>query len=73
MTKCVNEILKKEGSVDILVNNAGYGSYGTIEEVPIEEGRRQMDVNLFGMARMIQLVLPGMRRNHYGKIVNIFT
>lgn len=71
MTKCVEDILKKEGSVDILVNNAGYGSYGTIEEVPIEEGRRQMEVNLFGMARMIQLVLPKMRQNHYGKIINI--
>lgn len=71
MTKCVEDILKKEGSVDILVNNAGYGSYGTIEEVPMEEGRRQMEVNLFGMARMIQLVLPKMRQNHYGKIINI--
>lgn len=42
------EMKKKEGSVDVLINNAGYGSYGTIEEVPIEEGRRQMEVNLLG-------------------------
>lgn len=71
MTSCISDIIRKEGSVDILVNNAGYGSYGTIEEVPIEEGRRQMDVNLFGLARMTQLVLPGMRENHYGKIINV--
>lgn len=67
----VAAILEKEKSVDILVNNAGYGSYGAIEDVPLEEGKRQFEVNLFGMARMIQLVLPGMRKNHYGKIINI--
>ncbi len=71
MTTGVTAILEKEKSVDILVNNAGYGSYGAIEDVPIEEGKRQFEVNLFGMARMIQLVLPGMRKNHYGKIINI--
>ena len=67
MTAGVAAILKKEKSVDILVNNSGYGSYGAIEDIPIEEGKRQFEVNLFGMARMIQLVLPGMRKNHYGK------
>lgn len=71
MATGVAAILKKEKSVDILVNNAGYGSYGAIEDVPIEEGKRQFEVNLFGMARMIQLVLPGMRKNRYGKIINI--
>ena len=71
MAAGVAAILEKEKSVDILVNNAGYGSYGAIEDVPIEEGKRQFEVNLFGMARMIQLVLPGMRNNHYGKIINI--
>ncbi len=71
MVGCVNEILKKEGSIDVLVNNAGYGSYGAIEDVPMEEARRQIEVNLFGLARMTQLVLPGMRKNKYGKIVNI--
>lgn len=49
----------------------GYGSYGAIEDVPLAEGRRQFDVNLFGMARLIQLVTPSMRAQHYGKIVNI--
>ena len=71
MVNCVETILKETGRIDVLVNNAGYGSYGAIEDVPMEEARRQFDVNLFGMARMIQLVTPGMRENHCGKIVNI--
>ena len=64
-------ILKAAGSIDILVNNAGYGSYGAMEDVPLEEARRQFDVNIFGLARLTQLVLPGMRENRWGKIVNI--
>lgn len=71
MVQCVQTILSEAGRIDVLVNNAGYGSYGAIEDVPMEEARRQFDVNLFGMARMIQLVTPSMRDNHYGKIVNI--
>lgn len=71
MVKCVETILKEEGRIDVLVNNAGYGSYGAIEDVPMDEARRQFEVNLFGMARLIQLVTPGMRKKHYGKIVNI--
>lgn len=71
MVKCVETILKEVGHIDVLVNNAGYGSYGAIEDVPMDEARRQFDVNLFGMARLIQLVTPGMRKNQYGKIVNI--
>ena len=67
----INSILAKEGSVDILVNNAGYGSYGAIEDVPVDEARRQFEVNIFGLARLTQLVLPQMRQNKYGKIVNI--
>ncbi len=68
---CVNSILSAEKHIDVLVNNAGYGSYGAIEDVPMEEARRQFDVNLFGMARLIQLAVPAMRENHAGKIVNI--
>jgi NAD(P)-dependent dehydrogenase (short-subunit alcohol dehydrogenase family) len=71
MVTGVQSILEQEGSIDILVNNAGYGSYGAIEDVPIDEARRQFEVNIFGLARLIQLVLPEMRKNHYGKIVNI--
>ena len=71
MVSCVNTIFKIEGNIDILINNAGYGSYGAIEDVPIEEARRQIEVNVFGLARMTQLVLPKMREKKYGKIVNI--
>ncbi|MFV0605875.1 MAG: oxidoreductase [Niabella sp.] len=68
---CVNTILKKEGRIDVLINNAGYGSYGTVEDTSIEEAKRQFDVNLFGLARITQLVIPGMRKNKSGRIVNI--
>lgn len=68
---CVNTILEKEKRIDILINNAGYGSYGAVEEVPIAEAKRQFEVNIFGLARITQLVLPSMRANKYGRIVNI--
>jgi NAD(P)-dependent dehydrogenase (short-subunit alcohol dehydrogenase family) len=71
IVECVNTVLSKEERIDVLVNNAGYGSYGVVEDVPLDEGRRQFEVNLFGMARLIQLVTPVMRKNHYGRIVNI--
>lgn len=71
MVECIETIQREAGNIEVLVNNAGYGSYGAIEDVPMEEARRQFDVNLFGMARLIQLVTPGMRVNHSGKIVNI--
>lgn len=69
--KCVNTILEKEGRIDVLINNAGYGSYGAVEDVPIDEARRQFEVNIFGLARLTQLVLPKMREHRFGKIVNI--
>ncbi|WP_281614926.1 oxidoreductase [Flammeovirga sp. SubArs3] len=68
---CVNAIIEKEDRIDILINNAGYGSYGAVEDVPIEEAKRQFEVNMFGLARITQLVLPHMREHHYGRIVNI--
>ncbi len=71
MVSGIKAILEQEGSVDILVNNAGYGSYGAVEDVPLEEARRQFEVNIFGLARLTQLVLPKMREKRYGKIVNI--
>lgn len=71
MENCVSSILEQEGRIDVLVNNAGYGSYGAIEDVPMEEARRQIEVNLFGLARMSQLVLPAMRQHKFGRIINI--
>src|SRR6218665_1768175 len=71
MVACIEQILKEAGSVDILVNNAGSGYYGALEDMPIADAKYQMEVNVFGVARLIQLVLPTMRKNGYGKIVNI--
>jgi NAD(P)-dependent dehydrogenase (short-subunit alcohol dehydrogenase family) len=71
ITSGVERILREQGRIDVLVNNAGYGSYGALEDVPIEEARRQFEVNVFGLARLTQLVLPQMRARHSGRIVNI--
>ncbi len=68
---CVHTILEKEGKIDVLINNAGYGSYGAVEDVSLDEARHQFEVNMFGLARLTQLVLPGMRKHQFGKIVNI--
>ena len=71
ITSALAKIKQQHGDVDILINNAGYGSYGSVEELPIEEARRQFEVNLFGLAAVTQKVLPAMRENKYGKVVNI--
>lgn len=71
MVEGVKQILEREKRIDILINNAGFGSYGAIEDVGLEDARYQLDVNLFGAARLIQLILPGMRENKFGKIINI--
>jgi short-subunit dehydrogenase len=71
MVGCVEQILKEAGSIDILVNSAGFGSAGAIEDLPMEDARYQLEVNVFGALRLTQLVLPKMRDNRYGKIVNI--
>jgi NAD(P)-dependent dehydrogenase (short-subunit alcohol dehydrogenase family) len=71
MVAIIDKIIAEAGRIDVLVNNAGYGSYGALEEVPIEEARRQFEVNVFGLARLTQLVLPQMRAQGDGYIVNI--
>ena len=67
----VSKILSEQGKVDVLINNAGYAIYGAVEDISIEDARRQFDVNLFGLARITQLVLPHMRKQRSGKIINI--
>lgn len=67
----VAEIIKDSGRIDVLVNAAGYGSYGAVEDVPLAEGRYQFEVNVFGAVRLIQLVLPHMRAQRSGRIINI--
>lgn len=69
--QAIETITKRDGRLDALVNNAGYGSYGALEDVPLDEGRRQFEVNVFGLARLIQLCLPMMRAQHSGTIINV--
>lgn len=67
----VEAIEKKDGGVDILINNAGFGLYGAVEDVSITDARYQFEVNLFGVARLTQHVLPGMRKKGQGWIINM--
>ena len=71
MQAAVRTVEEAEGAVGVLVNNAGYSQGGPIEEVALDEVRRQFETNVFGLVRMTQLVLPGMRRQGWGKVVNI--
>lgn len=71
MCSAVEVVERREGAVGVLVNNAGYSQSGAVEAVPMEKVRRQFETNFFGLARMCQLVLPGMRRQGYGRIVNL--
>ena len=67
----VERVVAEQGAVGVLVNNAGYSQDGAIESVPMEAVHRQFQTNVFGLIRMCQLVLPGMRAQRYGRIVNI--
>ena len=67
----VDAVERAEGAVGVLVNNAGYGQEGAFEETPMAEVRRQFETNVFGLIRLTQLVLPGMRRQRWGRVVNL--
>ena len=71
MRQGVQTLLDREGRIDVLINNAGYGFFGAVENVPMDDARNQLEVNIFGLARLCQLVLPTMRKQHSGRIVNI--
>lgn len=71
MTAGVERIIEFHGRIDVLINNAGYGQYGALEDVTLDDARRQMEINLFGLARLTQLCLPHMRRRNFGRIFNI--
>jgi NAD(P)-dependent dehydrogenase (short-subunit alcohol dehydrogenase family) len=71
MTKAVAAVEQAEGAVGVLVNNAGYSQSGAVESIPMDEVRRQFETNVFGLARMCQLVLPAMREQRWGRIINI--
>jgi NAD(P)-dependent dehydrogenase (short-subunit alcohol dehydrogenase family) len=71
MKAAVDAVEREHGAVGVLVNNAGYGLEGCFEETPMELVRRQFETNVFGLTRMCQLVLPGMRKQRWGKIVNL--
>jgi len=70
LKKAVKKIIKEQSRIDVLFNNAGYGLYGAVEEISIEDAKHQFDVNLFGLARLTQLVLPHMRKKRSGTIIN---
>ena len=71
MTAAVQTVLEAENAIGVLINNAGYSQSGAVESVPLEVVRRQFETNVFGLIRMCQLVLPGMRDQHWGRIVNL--
>ena len=69
--RVVSQIIENEGRVDVLINNAGFGLYGPVEDIPLDDARYQFEVNLFGLAHLTQLVLPHMRAQGSGRIVNV--
>jgi NADP-dependent 3-hydroxy acid dehydrogenase YdfG len=71
MRAAVQSVVGAEGAVGVLINNAGYSQSGAVEAVPMEQVRRQFETNVFGLVRLTQLVLPGMRAQGFGKVVNL--
>lgn len=71
MTTAVAAVEASAGAVGVVINNAGYGLYGPVEQLPMAEIRRQFETNFFGLVRLTQLVLPGMRRQGRGRILNV--
>ena len=71
MQAAVDAVVREHGAVGVLVNNAGYGLEGCFEETSMDLVRRQFETNVFGLTRLCQLVLPGMRTQRWGKIVNV--
>jgi len=69
--KAVKQIIDEQGRIDVLINNAGYGVYGAVETVSIEDAKQQFEVNIFGLADITREVLPHMRKQKSGKIINI--
>jgi len=71
MAAAVTAVETEHGAVGVLVNNAGYSQSGAVESVPMDQVRRQFETNVFGLLRLTQLVLPGMRRQRWGRVVNL--
>jgi Short-chain dehydrogenases of various substrate specificities len=71
ISEAVQKIIREQGRIDVLINNAGYGLYGAMETTPIQQARSEMEVNVFGLARMCQLFIPVMRMQKSGRIINI--
>lgn len=71
MKAAVAEVTTREGAVGVLINNAGYSQSGAVEAVPMEKVRAQFETNVFGLVRLTQLALPGMRAQRWGKVVNL--
>lgn len=71
LAAAVQSIMQREGRIDVLINNAGFGISGAVEFTPTQDAQRQLDVNFFGMVRMNRQVLPIMRAQGYGRIINL--
>src|SRR5215217_3074141 len=71
MTAAVRAVEADAGAIGVLVNNAGYSQSGAVESIPMDAVRKQFETNVFGLVRMCQLVLPGMRAQRWGRIINI--